>query len=140
LITRREKLWTRRNTESWSDPCCTWRWRDRTSSSWSACAHVFSLRHARLIIKPSSGSLGTFILHPSLVFGFWHPHLFLFTSILMWIMLVVMLRGSPLRGLVSSLDLLLCLGLLASSLASPNPPQKLSMLLLLLVAPSCFGW
>jgi hypothetical protein len=42
-------------------------------------------------------------------------------------------------GLVSFLDLLLCLGLLARSLASPNPPQKLSMLLLLLVVPSCFG-
>jgi hypothetical protein len=45
-------------------------------------------------------------------------------------MLVIVLRGSPLRGLISSFDLLLCLGLLATSLASPNLPQKLSILLL----------
>jgi hypothetical protein len=51
----------------------------------------------------------------------------------MQIMLVVVLRGSPLWGLVSFLVLLLCLGLLASSLASPNPTQKLSMLLPLVV-------
>jgi hypothetical protein len=41
-----------------------------TSSSRFACACAFSLRHARLIVKPSSGFLGTFISHPNLVFGF----------------------------------------------------------------------
>jgi hypothetical protein len=105
---------------------------------WSICARTFSPRRARLIIKPSSGSLGTFVSHPSLVFGFRPPPLFLFVGISMWIMLVVVLRGSPLWGLVSFLDLLLCLGLLTSSLPLLNPPQKLSMLLL--VVPSCFGW
>jgi hypothetical protein len=95
--------------------------RDRTSSLQSTCARAFSLRHTRLIVKLSWGSLGTFISHPSLLFGFRTPPLFLFVGILMRIMLIVMLRESPLRGL-SFLDLLLCLSLLASSLALPNPP------------------
>jgi hypothetical protein len=57
-----------------------------------------------LIIKLSSGSLGTFVSHPSVVFGFWLPPLFLFAGIPMWDMLGVVLRGSPLRGLVNFLD------------------------------------
>jgi hypothetical protein len=77
--------------------------------------------------------------HLSLVFGFRSPPLFLFTGILIRIMLVIALRESPHRGLVNLLDLLLCLGPLASSPALPNPPQKLNMLLPLLAAPNCFG-
>jgi hypothetical protein len=68
----------------------------------SACAHAFSLRHACLIVKTSSGSSGTFVSHLSLVFSFWSPPLFLFAGIPMRIMLVVVLRGSPLLGLISS--------------------------------------
>jgi hypothetical protein len=63
-----------------------------------------------------------FVSNPNLVFGFWLPPLFLFAVTLMQIMLAVVLRGSPLPRLVSFLDLLLCLGLLASSLPLPNPP------------------
>jgi hypothetical protein len=57
----------------------------------------------------------------------------------MWILLVVALRESPHQGLVNLLGLLLCLGLLASSQALSNPPQKLNMSLPLLAAPSYFG-
>jgi hypothetical protein len=77
--------------------------------------------------------------HLSLVFGFRSPPLFLFTGILIRIMLAVALRESPRRGLVNLLDLFLCLGPLTSSLALPNPPQKLNMLLPLLAALNCFG-
>jgi hypothetical protein len=75
-----------------------------------------------------------------LVFGFRLPPLFLFVVTLMRIMLAIILRGSLLLGLFSFLGLLLCLGLLASSPLYLNPPQKLSMLLLLLVVPTFFGW
>ena len=62
------------------------------------------------------------VSHPSLVFGFWPPPLFLFVGIWMRIMLAVALRESPCQGLINSLGLLLCLGPLASSPALPNPP------------------
>jgi hypothetical protein len=77
--------------------------------------------------------------HLSLVFGFRPPPLFLFTGILIRIMLAVALRESPRWGLVNLLDLLLCLSPLASSPALPNPPQKLNMSLSLLAAPNYFG-
>jgi hypothetical protein len=100
---------------------------------------AFSLCHSNLIVKPSSRSWGTSVSHSSLDFGFWPPPLFLFTGILMRIMLIVILRESQHQGLVNLLDLLLCLGPLASSPMLPNPPQKLNMSLSLLAAPSCFG-
>jgi hypothetical protein len=76
---------------------------------------AFSLHRTLRIVKPSSGTWGTFVSHSNLVFGFRLPPLFLFAGIPMQIMLVVMLRESPLLGLVSFLGLHLCLGPLATS-------------------------
>jgi hypothetical protein len=47
--------------------------------------------------------------------------------------------GNQLRVLASFWDLRLILGLLAKNLVYPSLPQKLSMLLPLVVAHSCFG-
>jgi hypothetical protein len=107
---RKEKPWTRRSTIAWLGHFCTWWRRDWTFSSWSVYVRAFSLRCARLIVKPSSGSWGTFVSHLSLVFGFWPPPLFLFAGILIRIMLAILLRESPRQGLLNLLDLLLCLG------------------------------
>jgi len=80
-----------------------------------ACARAFSLCCAHLIVKPSSGSRGTFISHPSSVFGFQLLPLFLLRLFPMRIMPAVALSKSLCRGLANFLKLLLCLGPLASS-------------------------
>jgi hypothetical protein len=59
-----------------------------------------------LCTRFQSSLRGIFVSHLSSIFGFWAPPLFLFAGIPMWIMLVVVLRGSPLQGLISFLDLL----------------------------------
>jgi hypothetical protein len=112
-------------------PYCTSRRHNRTFNSPCACVHTFNLSHALHIGKPFSGSSGISNTHSNLEFGtLLHLHLILL-DFLMLILRVVELIKKALLVLVTFLDLLLFVGLLTNKQLLQNPPQRLSMQMLL---------
>jgi hypothetical protein len=101
--------------------------------------HAFKLLHAIHIGKPFSGSSGISNIHLNLGFG---TPLLLHLILLGFPMLILPGVESIEKALlvhVIFLDLLLFVVLLANNLLLHNPPQRLSMWLLLVVAPKFFG-
>jgi hypothetical protein len=107
---------TKRSTEAWSAPYCTWRRRGWTSSFLCLCALIFRRRGGLHIGRPSSGSSGIFDTLLSLVIGKRRSLPFRFFVFRMPILRGVETIRNRLWVLASFWDLCLFLGLLANNL------------------------
>jgi hypothetical protein len=108
-------------------PSCTSRQHDRTFNSQCACVRAFRLLHALRIGRPFSEFSGISNTHSSLGFGILlllHWILLVFLMLILW---VVRLTERALLILVIFSDLLLFVGLLATSLLLHSPPPRPSM-------------
>jgi hypothetical protein len=104
-----------------------------------ACVHAFNLSHALHIGQPFSGFSGISNTHSNLGFGIPRLHHLILLAFLMLILRVVkLIKKAPLIHVIF-LDLLLFVGLLTNILLLHNPPWRLCMYQLLVVAPKLFG-
>jgi hypothetical protein len=140
MRTRKVNTWTRRSTGAWSGHSSTWRRRGRTYSSWCVCALIFKRLRGLRIGKQWSEFSGTCVTLPTSAFGTPRPLLWCFMVFQTRILSGVGWIGSPLLGLASFLVLLWCLGLLTNNRVLLNPLSRPSMLPLLVVALSSFGF
>jgi hypothetical protein len=101
--------------------------------------HGFKLPHTLHIGKLFSGFSGISNTHSNLGFGIPLLHRLILLAFSMLILQVVELNEKALLVHVTFLVLLPFAGLLANKVLLHNPPQRLSMELLLAVAPKFFG-
>jgi hypothetical protein len=131
---RKVNTWTKRSTRAWSGHSSTWRRRGQTSNSQYVCALVFKRLQGHHISRRSSAFSSACVTLPTSAFGTLCPLLWLFMVFQTRILTGVGWMGSPLLGLISSWNLLWCLGLPTNSWVLLNPLPRQSMLPQLVVA------